>query len=141
MYRKKAPNEKTRKKKKRERERSARFEQRRILFSFLGGKKRKWKRSKRGRLSSVLEPSTQSPSKQSKDREATAGTPYACAPMMEGGDECILLREKPGIRNIRLGRNKGNMSRLSPSSTRRSGVEGRCERTFTIYKVMVVWSQ
>lgn len=34
-------------------------------------------------------------------------TVYACAPMMEGGDECILSREKPGIRNIRLGRNKG----------------------------------
>lgn len=76
------------------------------------------------RLSSVLEPSV--------DVEAVKGQRgdrYTRAQMMEGGDECILSREKPGIRNIRLDRGIKGREYVSPPP-----VEGRCERTFRICK-------
>lgn len=97
---KEIPNKEIRKEKKRKIKREKRKNEASLALSniaflpFLGKKKKKMhERSKRGRLSSVLEPSARSPSKQSKDREAT-GTRARARPMMEGGDECILSREK-----------------------------------------------
>lgn len=66
------------------------------------------------------------------------GDRYTRAQMMEGGDECILSREKPGIRNIRLGR--GIKGREYVSTSCRRPVESRCERAFRIYKAVLLES-
>lgn len=61
------------------------------------------------------------------------GDRYTRAQMMEGSDECILSHEKPGIRNIHLGR---EIRRYVSPFFIVVFVESRCERAFRIYKAV-----
>jgi len=85
------------------------------------------------RLSSVLESSVAV-----EAVKGQRGDRYTRAQMMEGGDECILSREKPGIRNIRLGRGIKGWEYVSSPPIVPSKVV--VKRAFRVYKA-ICWSQ